>query len=278
MSQIPEYSEYSENDVNDVLIISCIIPNEDNEDNRKKVLYKKFLELAYNDKDNDKDNDKKESRIVSVSEFIGEYICLELGNGGSWCRMDSTFSKKYKYVLRKSNGNLTYSWNITEIDELKQIKEDFIHLKSKKGNKISHIKVYGLKENLINTTREIRSDIRNHFKNSICVVCGNSDIEIDHKNGLYNDKRVLDIKTQKIEDFQPLCRHCNQQKRQSIIVTKETKKRYKATLIPQLKPFNIDFTKGDEIYKEDDINAMEGTYWYDPISFMNFIKSKIFNV
>lgn len=271
MSQNSENSEY---DNDEVLIISCFIPeNENNEDNKhKKVLYKKFLDLAYNDL-NESDK-KQESRIVSVSEFVDEYVCLELGNGGSWCRMDSTFSKRYKYVLRKSNGQLTYSWNV-EIDELKKIKEDFSYLEHKKdkGNKISHIKVYGQKEKSINTTRDIRQDIRNYFKNSLCVVCGNSDIEIDHKNGLYNDTRVLDIKTQKIEDFQPLCRHCNQQKRQSMIITKDTKKRYKATVIPQLKPFNIDFIKGDETYDENDVNAMVGSYWYDPIEFMNFIKN-----
>lgn len=275
MSQTSETLEYEDDEV---LIIKCVIPSDDildvqckDNEKTKKVLYKKFLELAYNN-----NYDNKESRIVSTSEFIKDYSCLELGNGGSWCRMDSTFSKKYKYVLRKSNGYMTYSWNINT-DESEKIKNDFIHLESKKdkGNRISHIKVYGLKENSLYETRDIRTDIRNHFKNSLCVVCGNSDIEIDHKNGLYNDKRVLDTKTQKIEDFQPLCRHCNQQKRQSMIITKEKKKRYKATMIPQLKPFGIDFIKGDETYDDNDINAMVGTYWYDPIEFMNFIKKSI---
>lgn len=267
--QTSETLEYKD----EVLIIKGVIPSDDIDNEKtKKVLYKKFLELAYNNYDNN------ESRIVSTSEFIGDYNCLELGNGGSWCRMDSTFSKKYKYVLRKSNGHFTYSWNIN-LDESEKIKKDFTHLETKKdkGNKISHIKVYGLKENSIYETRDIRTDIRNHFKNSLCVVCGNSDIEIDHKNGLYNDKRVLDTKTQKIEDFQPLCRHCNQQKRQSMIITKETKKRYKATTIPQLKPFGIDFILGDDSYDDKDINAMVGTYWYDPIVFMDFIKIYLSN-
>ncbi len=254
----------------DILIITCLIPCDKNDKNNNS-LYKKFLTLAYDNTD----NLYNESRIVSTEEFKDDYKCLSLGNGGSWCRMDSTFSKKRKYVLRKANGQLTYSWIPTEIEKEK-INKDFFFLevKNDKGNSITHIKVYGIKDSNEYLSRYIRPDIREYFKNSKCVVCGNGDIEIDHKNGLYNDKRVLDSKTQVIDDFQPLCRHCNQRKRQSIIVTKNTKKRYKATDIPQMSIWGIDFILGNEEYDENDINAMVGTYWYDPIAFMNFIKMK----
>lgn len=30
------------------------------------------------------------SRWVSVEEFVGEYEILKFGNGGSWCRANST--------------------------------------------------------------------------------------------------------------------------------------------------------------------------------------------
>jgi len=39
------------------------------------------------------------SRWVGVSEFIGEYAELQLGNGGSWCRGSSTLAKLYKEEL-----------------------------------------------------------------------------------------------------------------------------------------------------------------------------------
>ena len=91
-------SQSLEYDNEEVLYISCIIPENNKQ---KKVLYKKFLELAYNSLEYCKEFQEynqeynkeynKESRIVSTSEFIEEYICLELGNGGSWCRMDSNF-------------------------------------------------------------------------------------------------------------------------------------------------------------------------------------------
>ncbi len=32
--------------------------------------------------------------------------------------------------------------------------------------------------------------------------------------------------------------------------------------------FGVDFTEGDETYDPEDINAMKGTFWYDPIAFM----------
>ena len=35
-----------------------------------------------------------------------------------------------------------------------------------------------------------------------------------------------------------------------------------------LTTFGVRFTKGDENYDENDINAMVGTYWHDPIDFL----------
>ena len=56
---------------------------------------------------------------------------------------------------------------------------------------------------------------------------------------------------------------------------RETGKRYGATNIPMLKVFGIDFIEGDETYDPKDINAMVGTFWYDPIEFMKKIKEKV---
>jgi len=254
----------------EVLIVRGIIFQESIPQKNKKREsdsgYKLFLKLI------DYSNRSDESRIASTNEFINNYASLKFGNGADWCRMDGTFSKKYKYVVRKANGEITYSyaWKGEEYDP-KKIEDDFKHFESKKGNRITHIKVYGKAELENKNNRNIRQDIKEHFKKSLCVVCGNSNIEIDHKNGLYNDPRVLNTKTQCIDDFQTLCRHCNQQKRQSIILTKKTGKRYKASNIPQLKTIGIDFTSGNENFDIDDINAMVGTYWYDPLDFFNKI-------
>ena len=59
-----------------------------------------FLELA-------KPNKNGVSRWVKVSEFVGKYKDLQLGNGGSWCRTSSTLAKKYIVEFDKtiSSGN-----------------------------------------------------------------------------------------------------------------------------------------------------------------------------
>ena len=84
----------------------------------------------------------------------------------------------------------------------------------------------------------------------------------------------MNINTQTKEDFQPLCNSCNLRKRQVCKKSKELGKRYKATKIPILKIFGIDFIKGDETLDLHNPNAMEGTYWYDPIEFMKVINGK----
>lgn len=47
-----------------------------------------FLELA-------RPNQEGVSRWVHRSEFVGKYEKLRLGNGGSWCRENSSLAKEY---------------------------------------------------------------------------------------------------------------------------------------------------------------------------------------
>lgn len=59
-----------------------------------------FLELAQPDKNG-------VSRWVSVTEFIGKYQGLQLGNGGSWCRNNSSLAKEFEleFDKRQTLGN-----------------------------------------------------------------------------------------------------------------------------------------------------------------------------
>ena len=54
-----------------------------------------FLELACPDS-------QGVSRWVSVTEFIGRFSALRFGNGGSWCRTNSSLAKKYIVEFDKS--------------------------------------------------------------------------------------------------------------------------------------------------------------------------------
>lgn len=192
-----------------------------------------FLELA-------KPNKNGISRWVSISEFVGKFKDLQLGNGGSWCRKSSSLAKKYIVEFDKS---------IT------------------KGNSIDRIRLNGLNtEKSFN--QAIRQDIKDFYKNKNCVMLGingnseNTKIEIDHKDGRKNDLRVSDIKTQKLEDFQPLCKAANDAKRQICKKCVATGKRWNAK---NLKGNPYPFYDGDENYTAE--LGCVGCYQYDPVEY-----------
>jgi len=135
---------------------------------------------------------------------------------------------------------------------------------------IQKIRTIGWSEgHLYGASRPIRPDIRAFHRLQACVVCGSrSDLVCDHKNDLYNDPRVLQEETQTVDDFQCLCNHCNLQKRQVSKQTRSTGQRLSALNIPSVAVLGVDFTEGDESFDENDVNAMVGTYWYDPVDFM----------
>ena len=115
--------------------------------------------------------------------------------------------------------------------------------------------------------RPIRKDIKAYYKQFPCISCGTRKTICDHKNDLYNDPRVLDSKTQYLEDFQPLCNNCNLRKRAVSLKTVKEKKRQAPPLDRLTMNGGIKFTEGGETFNPDDPNAMTGTYWYDPIAF-----------
>ena len=192
-----------------------------------------FLKLA-------KPNENGESRWVNKEEFIGEYKALQLGNGASWCRKSSSLAKKYNIEFDKSKTP---------------------------GNTIDAIRTTGF-NNKKSFNQSIRNDIKEYYKNRNCVMLGingkseNTKIEIDHKDGRKNDERISDLSTQKLEDFQPLCKAANDAKRQICKKCKETNKRWNAkNLLGNPYPYY----KGDENYTEK--LGCEGCYQYDPVEY-----------
>lgn len=200
-----------------------------------------FIKLAAPD-----ENGK--SREVLVSEFVGEYANLQLGNGGSWCRKSSTLAKKY---------HIRIITNIT------------------KGNSIDAIQLTGFKtEESFNQT--IRKDIREYYKNQRCVMLGvvgfseNTKIEIDHKDGRKEDWRVSNPATQRLDDFQPLCKAANDVKRQICKECKKTGHRWDAR---NIKGNPYSFYAGSEIYTED--SGCVGCYQYDPVAYRQHCVARI---
>ena len=197
---------------------------------------------------------------------LPKYIAYTSGDG--IFRSDATLGYKYKFF--RFSSTLDYKkkskcWILTDEDKstLNTIHSGLTF--EKNGLVCEYIKFFGTAEEEI-IDEGIRSDIRDTICQNSCVNCGRSDdIQCDHKNDLKNDPRVLIKETQTLDDFQALCRSCNDKKRNALQYTKKNGVRYGASKI--LPGWMADFTIGDETLDLDDPNWYKGTYWGDCVAF-----------
>ena len=200
------------------------------------------------------------TKILSTYEIKNNYKELYWGGNGIGNRWAN---KKYNYsvIFSKKQPSL-YSENDDD-----KIPTDLLNnfLKINKGSGIIGIFVHSKRTN--NQKRQINKNIHKKITSLSCVICGTSETICDHKNDLYNDNRVLDIKTQLINDFQPLCNHCNLQKRQILKTEKQTEKIYSAKNIQRYKIYKFEFPWEKKVFNKNDINCKNGTYWFDPVEF-----------
>lgn len=184
-----------------------------------------FLQLA-------NPNNEGVSRKIYATEFIKEYSSLRSGNGYKWPEQ-----LKGKFLFERNGSGDNWSIQLVGIDN-RQV-----------------------------GTRLIRKDIFETIKMLNCEHTGfngisSDDIEVDHRNGRYNDLNVLNLETQKIEDFMPLTRRANLFKRGNACgPCKQTNKRFDAKKLGYL----VSFIEGDEIYNE--VCGCQGCYWYSPKKF-----------
>lgn len=198
-------------------------------DNNKKnaSLAKQFLEVA-------QPNEDGFSREVTVDELIKLNEDFRMGNGGSWCRDDGPL-------------------------------KEFNLIRVKKGNKIVAVKLDGWNKNI--KERGIKESIRKEIRKLPCAVLHiNSNIECDHKDGMYDDSAVGDMDKQQPSDFQPLSKAVNGAKRTHCNRCKDTGFRFDAKLLG----YSESFLQGDQKSK-----TCVGCYWYDPHKF-NQVISKDF--
>ncbi len=190
-----------------------------------------FLELALPDKNGT-------SRWVNISEFVGTYASLKFGNGASWARKESTLAKNY----------------IIEFDK-----------KITVGNGIDRIRLNGLNDN--KHSQAIAIQIKQTIKKQRCVILGTSNPEVDHKNGMKNDDRIMTGNNQKLSDFQPLSKAANDAKCQFCKECRRTGIRYDAKLLG----YPMSYYKGVKLHDKSEMGC-EGCYWYDPIEFKRHLK------
>jgi hypothetical protein len=206
------------------------------------------------------------TRIISTEEILEKYPKLYWGGNGVGDRL---WNKKFNYTVIYGNKKTkTYP---NEYDD--KIDEDMLSefLKNKGGSGIIGVFVYSKRLNT--QKRDICPKIHKKITSMSCVVCGNTTTICDHKNDLYNDERVLNTKTQLITDFQPLCNHCNLQKRQVCKRERETEKIYSAKNIESYKSFPFEFPWEKYAFDKNSINCKSTTYWYDPVEFNKNIYS-----
>lgn len=182
-----------------------------------------------------KPNEEGKSRWISKNELVGKYSNLYPTNGNQWMR---------------NRG-------------LKHLK-----LEKKIIDSVIHWRFNGFEENQ-KPNRPIKKEIKEELSKKTCVHTGfkgtkNNPIVIDHKNGRYNDEDVLDINTQKVEDFQPICNQSNLNKRTYCNnICMKTNKRFDAKVLG----YNISFIDGDENYQ----GTCNGCYWFDCLMFKHTI-------
>lgn len=159
-----------------------------------------------------------------------------------------------------NNGNCRHGifYNVNNFNwDKKYKKKKLIALKLNGYNKIK----------LIQTSNPISNEIKNKIRFMRCINCGqdsnNGNTIPDHKNDLYNELRVKNIKLQKITDFQPLCIHCNLLKRNISQKERISGEIFSAKNMPKYKYINFKFHWEPKILNVNDIYSKYNSYWYD---------------
>jgi hypothetical protein len=198
-------------------------------------------------------------RIISTSEIKERYRELYWGGNGIG---DRWANKKFNYTVIYSKKTRLYSEN-NEDKIPTELLEEF--LVNNNGTGIIGVFIHSKRLNI--QKRPIDRQIHKEITRNSCVVCGTNETICDHKNDLYNDERVLNIKTQTVDDFQPLCNHCNLQKRQICRLEQEKGKIYSAKNIQRYKIYDFEFPWEKKNYDKLDIQCKTDTFWYDPVKF-----------
>lgn len=159
------------------------------------------------------------SQVILIKDLIKYSPDFETTNGCSWARSHTSYLGK-KYIIKRS----------------------------KLGNKVHSIQLIGF--NTDPEKHNIPQNVRNYFKDKpSCFSGSQQDLQIDHKNGKYNDEDPNDI-----NNYQILTRQENDIKRQYCKSCKNTGKRFDAKSLG----FGISWTAGDE-----KSSSCIGCFWND---------------
>ncbi len=201
------------------------------------------------------------TKILSTNEIKNKYPKLYWGGNGVG---DRWANKKFNYSVIYSSKKQPKLYSENDEDTIPiEILNQF--LQTNKGVGIIGIFVHSKRTHI--QERPIRADIHKQITSLSCVVCGTQQTICDHKNDLYNDIRVLNTNMQSMDDFQPLCNHCNLQKRQVCKMEEQSNKIYSAKNIQRYNVYPFEFPWEKKAFDKNDMNCKKGTYWFDPVEF-----------
>lgn len=209
------------------------------------------------------------TKIIPRS-ILRQHSQLNWGNNG----IGNRWAKgKFNYTVVYANRK-TKSYSDNEYDKIEpDMLQKFLSSIQKTERGIVGIFPHSVKD-IQTDLRPINPDIKNRISSGRCCVnCGTkNEIICDHKNDLYNDPSVLNVLTQTDSDFQPLCNHCNLQKRQIAENEHKEQKLFTAKDLPQFKMYEFDFPWEKKTYDVKNPDTKKDTYWYDPIEFMRKVR------
>jgi hypothetical protein len=154
-------------------------------------------------------------------------------------------------------------------DSVSYLGKRYLITRTKKGPRVASVKLDGFNKNRTKSARTISTDVQKALKGKHCAVLdiiSSNGMEIDHKNGRYDDRENENPNEQKLEDFQVLSKAVNIAKRQHCKECRESGIRYDAKQLG----YSESYIFGDEHTK-----VCNGCYWFDPQQF-NAVISKNF--
>lgn len=190
------------------------------------MLFEMYVGIEY-DSDDKLTYFSDDIKIKELTTYI--HPDFETSNGSTWARSHTSYlGKKYDIVRNKKSGKI-YS---VRLDGPNSSVERF---------------------------RGIREDIRQCILQQRCSILDiNNNVEVDHKNGRYNNLSDTSPEEQMLSDFQPLSRAANVAKRGHCNLCKKIGKRYDAR--------RLGYKEGWIAGDENTQNCI-GCYWYDPKEF-----------
>lgn len=170
---------------------------------------------------------------------------------GTWISKDEMADKGF-FPIEKTNGR-----------DIRFIKDHYLLEIEYEGTKEKQFRIIGKKTAVSNPQRAISTEIINEIKKRPCALTGTSNnIEVDHKNGRYNDKRVLNKQTQTIDDFQALTKVVNNIKREVCKKCRDTGKKFDAKTLG----YKVSTLDGEKVHNNQP-DGCEGCFFYDILFF-----------